>query len=43
MGLIKVDLENIVSVFNTKLSALTPLPIAGVEGLWMISFLAKSI
>ena len=38
----KVDLENIGSVFNTKLSALTALPIAGFEGFWAISFLVKS-
>ena len=36
------DSENISSVFNTKLSALTPLPISGVDGLWAISFLIKS-
>ena len=35
-------LENIGSVFNTKLSALTPLPISGVNGLWTISFFVKS-
>ena len=38
----KVDLENIGSVCNTNLSALTPLSIAGVENLWTISFYAKS-
>ena len=34
--------KNIGSVFNTKLSALTPLPIAEVEYFWTISFLVKS-
>ena len=27
--------------FNAKLSALTPLPIAGVKGFWTIRFLYK--
>ena len=38
----KVDLENIGSVCNTNLGALTPLSIAGVENLWTILFYAKS-
>ena len=28
-------------VFNNKLSALTSLPISGVDGLWTISFFCK--
>ena len=36
------NLENIGSTYNTKLSALTPLSIAGAEGLWTISFLVES-
>ena len=35
-------LENISSFCDTKLSALPPLSIAGVEGLWTISFFVKS-
>ena len=34
--------RNIGSVFITKLSALTPLPIVGVEGFGTILFLVKS-
>ena len=36
-----VDLENISSICNAKLNALMPLLIAGIEGLWTISFLLK--
>ena len=37
-----VDLENISSAVNIKLSALAPLSSAGVEGLCAILFLVKS-
>ena len=37
-----VDLENIGSACNAKLSTLIPLSIAAVEGLWTISFLVKN-
>ena len=37
-----LNLENNSSVCNAKLSALTPLSDAGVEGQWTISFLVKS-
>ena len=41
-GTIKVDLGNIGSVCNTKLSVSTPLSNTGVENLWAISFLVKN-
>ena len=37
-----VDLENISSICNTKLTEFTLLSIAGVERLWKTSFLVKS-
>ena len=38
----QVDLENIGSVCNTKLSKFPPLTIAGVESLWTTWFFVKS-